>query len=284
MDMGSANMKNGPGYFSDMGWKANETLTRDYLLSLRFSIASNFGNGWGLTSTIAKWHGTYRGDTTIRYEDPNVRANVRMDARMNVKPTLSVTNFLPSTRFIGSFNFLKFYKNKLAVEYFHEYATLGAAVTLSYFLPIDVSAVFGTPWINFGGEATYSVFNGTWDNFSVGVSWATQQHSALSFTLMNKGETLRVLYWHPIGQMKKGAVAGEVKRRIATKESKLTIGCAYAINPHTLVKARMNQYGYFGAALKQEVQPNTFFTISGTFELQALRKTPRIGVALEHKG
>ena len=44
----------------------------------------------------------------------------------------------------------------------------------------------------------------------------------------------------------------------------------------------MNQYGYFGAALKQEVQPNTFFTISGTFELQALRKTPRIGVALEH--
>ncbi|RVW56183.1 Mitochondrial outer membrane protein porin 2 [Vitis vinifera] len=253
MDMGSANMKNGPGYFSDMGWKANETLTRDYLLSLRFSIASNFGNGWGLTSTIAKWHGTYRGDTTIRYEDPNVRANVRMDARMN-----------------------------LAVEYFHEYATLGAAVTLSYFLPIDVSAVFGTPWINFGGEATYSVFNGTWDNFSVGVSWATQQHSALSFTLMDKGETLRVLYWHPIGQMKKGAVAGEVKRRIATKESKLTIGCAYAINPHTLIKARMNQYGYFGAALKQEVQPNTFFTISGTFELQALRKTPRIGVALEH--
>ena len=72
---------------------------------------------------------------------------------------------------------------QLAVEYFHEYATLGAAVTLSYFLPIDVSAVFGTPWINFGGEATYSVFNGTWDNFSVGVSWATQHHSALSFTL-----------------------------------------------------------------------------------------------------
>lgn len=23
MDMGSANMKKGPGYFSDMGWKAN---------------------------------------------------------------------------------------------------------------------------------------------------------------------------------------------------------------------------------------------------------------------
>ena len=104
----------------------------------------------------------------------------------------------------------------------------------------------------------------------------------LFFCRMDKGETLRVLYWHPIGQMKKGAVAGEVKRRIATKESKLTIGCAYAINPHTLIKARMNQYGYFGAALKQEVQPNTFFTISGTFELQALRKTPRIGVALEH--
>ena len=64
---------------------------------------------------------------------------------------------------------------------------------------------------------------------------------------LDKGETLRVLYWYPIGQMKKGAVAGEVTGRIATKESMLTIGCAYAINPRTLTKAKMRHYGDFGA-------------------------------------
>ena len=49
---------------------------------------------------------------------------------------------------------------------------------------------------------------------------------------------------------------------MATKETILTMGFKYAFNPCIGIKAKMDQYGAFGASLKLGITPDVAFIFS----------------------
>ena len=76
---------------------------------------------------------------------------------------------------------------------------------------------------------------------------------------------------------------GEVSRRFSTNENTLTVGCLYVVDPHTVVKANLNNHGNLAALLRHQLMPKSFLTISGSFDTKALEKNPKFGLALSLK-
>lgn len=106
----------------------------------------------------------------------------------------------------------------------------------------------------------------------------------LSFSCRaDKGDSLRVSYLHHLNQLNGGAVVGEITRKFSTNENTLTVGCSYLVDPHTLVKAKLNNHGNLGALVQHELRSKSFLTISGAFDTKALEKTPKFGLALSLK-
>lgn len=73
---------------------------------------------------------------------------------------------------------------------------------------------------------------------------------------------------------------GEISRKFSTNENTLTVGCSYAINPLTMVKAKLNNHGHLGTLVQHELKAKSILTVSGSFDTLAMEKTPRFGVAL----
>lgn len=78
-------------------------------------------------------------------------------------------------------------------------------------------------------------------------------------------------------------MVGEISRKFSTNENTLTVGCSYLVDPHTVVKAKLNNHGNLGALLQHELKPKSYLTISGTFDTKALERNPKFGLALSLK-
>ena len=86
-----------------------------------------------------------------------------------------------------------------------------------------------------------------------------------------------------LDEKQKSAAAAEIARRFSTNENTFTVGGAYAVDPQTTVKSRLNNSGKLGALLQHEVKPKSILTISGEFDTKALDRTPKFGLALALK-
>lgn len=76
---------------------------------------------------------------------------------------------------------------------------------------------------------------------------------------------------------------GEISRRFSTNENTLTVGCSYVVDPHTTIKAKLNNHGNLGALIQHIVRPKSILTLSGAFDTKALENTPRFGLSLALK-
>ena len=86
-----------------------------------------------------------------------------------------------------------------------------------------------------------------------------------------------------LDEKQKSAAVAEITRRFSTNENTFTVGGAYAVDPQTTVKSRLNNSGKLGALLQHEVKPKSILTISGEFDTKALDRTPKFGLALALK-
>lgn len=75
----------------------------------------------------------------------------------------------------------------------------------------------------------------------------------------------------------------EVSRQLSTNENTFTFGASHALDPLTLVKAKFDSHGKLSALLQHELKPKSVFTISGEFNIKALEKSPKFGLALALK-
>lgn len=105
----------------------------------------------------------------------------------------------------------------------------------------------------------------------------------LATSRFDKGDAVRVSYLHYLDQLNKGAAVGEIARKFSTNENTLTVGCSYAVDPHTMVKAKLNNHGHLAALAQHELKPESLLTISGSFDTLAMEKTPRFGLTLSLK-
>lgn len=116
--------------------------------------------------------------------------------------------------------------------------------------------------------------------------WWITYFSFLTFTCFyraDKGDSLKFSYLHNLDQLNGGAVVGEISRKFSTNENTLTVGCSYLVDPHTVMKAKLNNHGNLGALLQHELKAKSYLTISGTFDTKALERNPKFGLALSLK-
>lgn len=275
-------MVSGPGLFSDIGKRARDLLTKDYISDQKFSISTCSDTGVALTSTAVKKGGLSTGDVAAVYKYKNTIIDVKLDTESNISSTFTINDIVPSTKAIASFKVPNYSSGKLEVQYFHDHATCTTAVALNKSPVVDVTATLGTPTIAFGVEAGYDTTSGTFTKYTAGVG-VSKPESCASIILGDKGDTIKASYLHHLDQLKKSAAVAEISRRFSTNENTFTVGGSYAIDNLTVVKAKLNNHGKLGAVLQHEVIPKSVLTIASEFDTLALDKTPRFGLALALK-
>ncbi|KAL3637703.1 Mitochondrial outer membrane protein porin [Castilleja foliolosa] len=268
-------MSKGPGLFSDIGKKAKDLLTRDYLSDHKFSVSTYSESGvaslrknqlhyirWALTTSTVKKGGYSSGDVAAQYLYKNTFVDVKVDTDSNISTILAFTDVVPSSKTIATLKYPNYESGKLELQYFHPHASLSTAVGLSQAPPIDFSFTLGTPTFALGAEAGYETS---------------------SVILGDKGDTIKTSYIHFLDQLKRSVAVGEITRKFSTNENTFTVGGSYAIDDLTLVKVKLNSHGTLGAVLQHEVIRKSLVTISSEFDTKALDKAPKFGLSLALK-
>ncbi|XP_075481895.1 mitochondrial outer membrane protein porin 2-like [Primulina tabacum] len=275
-------MSKGPGIFSDIGKKAKDLLTKDYLSDHKFSVSTCTESGVALTTSTVNKGGSSSGDVAAQYNYKNIFADIRVDTESNIAATLTFSDIVPSSRTIATLNYPNYESGKLEIQYFHPHASLTAVVGMNQTPPIDVSLNLGTPMVALGAEAGYDTASGKLIKYTAGIS-LTKLDSCASILLSDKGDTIKASYVHYIDQLKKSAAVGEISRKFSTNENTIAVGGSYAIDSLTLMKMKFNNQGIVGTVLQHEFIRKSLVTVSSEFDTKSLDKTPRFGLSLALK-
>ncbi|CAA7387825.1 unnamed protein product [Spirodela intermedia] len=272
----------GPGLFSEIGKKGKDLLGKDYTYDQKITFSSRTETGVGLTTNAVKKGGLYIGDIASQYKYKNTTFDVKVDTESNVSSTVTLEEFLPFTKAVGTFKLPDYSSGKLEVQYFHDHASVAGAVGLKQSPTVDLSATVGAHGIAFGAEAGFDTSSGTFTKYNAGLSLKKPDY-IVSILLADKGDTLRASYVHHLDGKQKSAAVAEITRKFSTNENTLTVGSLYELDSLTSVKTKLNNGGKFGALLQHQLRPNNVLTISGEFDTKALDKKPRFGLALALK-
>ncbi|KAL6960715.1 Voltage-dependent anion-selective channel protein 1 [Sarracenia purpurea var. burkii] len=94
-----------------------------------------------------------------------------------------------------------------------------------------------------------------------------------------ENDTVNASYYHSVNPLTNTSVGGEVSHSFSTNENTLTIGTQHSLDPLTLVKARVNNFGKASALIQHEWRPRSLFTISGEVDTKAIDKSAKFGLA-----
>lgn len=98
-----------------------------------------------------------------------------------------------------------------------------------------------------------------------------------------KGDILNASYYHVVSPLTNTAVGAELSHTFSSNENMLTIGTQHALDPITLVKARVNNYGRASALIQHDLNPRTRFSLVGEVDTGAIEKSAKVGLALALK-
>ncbi|KAL3505056.1 hypothetical protein ACH5RR_034897 [Cinchona calisaya] len=258
----------------------SEILTKDYSTEKKFSFSSQANNGVALASSVVKHGGFHAGDVAAQYKYKNSTLDIKVDTESNIATTLTVTDLLPSTKIIAMCKDFPYYNSgKIEAQYFHEHASFTTAVDLKTPLNIDISATIGTPCIAFGTEASYKVDSCAFTKYNAGFN-LTKQNYGVAVILADKGDAVKAYCFYYPDKEKRGVIVGEIAREFSRNHNTLIVGGSYAVDPHTMVKAKLDNRGNLGSVLQHEFAPKSFLTLSGHFYTLAVEKRPRFGLAV----
>ncbi|KAK8644286.1 hypothetical protein V6N13_123597 [Hibiscus sabdariffa] len=123
---------------------------------------------------------------------------------------------------------------------------------------------------------------GNFTKCNAGLSFSNADLIA-SLTLKEKGNSLNASYYHTVNPLTNTAVGAEVTHSFSTNESTITIGTQHALDPLTMVKARVNNAGKANALIQHEWRPKSLFTISGEVDTKSIDKSAKVGLVLALK-
>eukprot|EP00256_Glycine_max_P055561 XP_014622765.1 mitochondrial outer membrane protein porin 5 isoform X5 [Glycine max] len=159
----------GPGFFSEIGKRGRDILTKDYNSDQRFTISSSTNSGLDLKSTLVKSRGLSSGDVAAEFKYKNKAVNVKVDTESNVLTTFTVSDVVPSAKTIASIRLPDYSSGKVEVQYLHEHVAFTLGVGLDRSPVIDFSGTMGTPSIAFGAETSYSTSVGKFMKYNAGL-------------------------------------------------------------------------------------------------------------------
>ncbi|GAB2280323.1 hypothetical protein Dimus_014963 [Dionaea muscipula] len=275
-------MVKGPGLYSDIGKKARDLLYRDYQSDHKFTVATYASNGVAITSSGTKKGDLFLADVSTKLVNKNVTTDVKVDSSSNVFTTVTVDEPAPGVKAILSFVIPDQKSGKVEVQYLHELAGISTSIGLTARPVVNFSGVVGTNLVAFGTDVEFDTSSGLFNKVNAGLNFTTSDLVA-ALTLNNKGDGLTASYYHTVNPLTSTAVGAELTHTFSTNENKLTIGTSHALDPLTLIKARVNNFGRASALIQHEWRPKSLFTISGEVDTRAIEKSAKIGLALALK-
>ncbi|GLT98371.1 hypothetical protein SLE2022_158790 [Rubroshorea leprosula] len=253
-------MGKGPGLYADIGKKARDLLYRDYQSDHKFSVSTCTSNGIAITSTGVKKGELFLADVSTQLKNKNITTDVKVDANSNLITTVTVDEPAPGLKTIFSFIVPDQRSGKVELQYQHEYAGISTGIGLTANPIVNFSGVVGNNVLSLGTDLSFDTATGNFTKCNAGLSF-THADLIASLNLNDK----------------------ELSHSFSNNENSLTIGTQHALDPLTVVKARVNNYGRASALIQHEWRPKSLFTISGEVDTRAIEKSAKIGLALALK-
>ncbi|KAL6846318.1 hypothetical protein ACP4OV_023766 [Aristida adscensionis] len=273
----------GPGLYTEIGKKTRDLLYRDYQTDHKFTLTTYTANGVAITATSTKKADLIFGEIQSQIKNKNITVDVKANSDSNVLTTVTVNEIAtPGLKTILSFAVPDQRSGKVELQYLHDYAGVNASIGLTANPVVNLSSVFGTKALAVGADVSLDTANGNFTKYNAGLSF-TNEDLIASLNLNNKGDSLTASYYHTVSQLTSTAVGAELTHSFSSNENTLTFGTQHALDPLTLVKARINNSGKASALIQHEFRPKSLFTISAEVDTKTIEKSSKVGIALALK-
>ncbi|GKV22436.1 hypothetical protein SLEP1_g32310 [Rubroshorea leprosula] len=264
----------------DLSWSLLEGIPQQIKLGGAFTIAFLLCNA--ITSTGVKKGELFLADVSTQLKNKNITTDVKVDTNSNLITTVTVDEPAPGLKTIFSFIVPDQRSGKVELQYQHEYAGISTGIGLTANPIVNFSGVVGNNVLSLGTDLSFDTATGNFTKCNAGLSF-THADLIASLNLNDKGDTLSASYYHIVSPLTNTAVGAELSHSFSNNENSLTIGTQHALDPLTVVKARVNNYGRASALIQHEWRPKSLFTISGEVDTRAIEKSAKIGLALALK-
>ncbi|KAF3775911.1 Mitochondrial outer membrane protein porin [Nymphaea thermarum] len=275
-------MVKGPGLYSDIGKKARDLLYKDYQTDQKITLSTYISKDVAVTSSGTKKGDSLLADINTQLKIRNVTTDVKMDTNRKLFTTVAVDEPAPGLKTIFSFVVPDQKSGKAELQYFHDHAWISTSIGLTANPIVKFSGVFGSSAVALGTDVAFDTATGNFTMYNAGLSYSNADLIA-SLNLNDKGDTLVASYFHSVSPLTSTAVGAELSHSFSNNESTLTIGTQHALDPLTLVKARLNNYGKASALIQHQWRPKSFFTISSEVDTRAIEKSAKVGLSLALK-
>ncbi|KAL1327687.1 hypothetical protein HN51_037699 [Arachis hypogaea] len=275
-------MVNGPGLYSDIGKKARELLFKDYQNDHKFTITTYTSTGVEITSTGIRKGEIYLADVNTKLKNKNITTDIKVDSNSNLLTTVTVDEPAPGLKSIFSFIFPDQKSGKVELQYRHEYAGISTSLGLTATPIVNFSGVVGNDLVAVGTDLSFDTASGNFIKYNAGLNF-THADLIASLTVNDKGDTVNASYYHVVSPLTNTAVGAELSHSFSSNENMLTIGTQHALDPLTLVKARVNNYGRANAVIQHDWNPRTRVSLSGEVDTGAIEKSAKVGLAVALK-
>ncbi|XVF70028.1 hypothetical protein PTKIN_Ptkin11bG0128400 [Pterospermum kingtungense] len=270
----------GPASFVDMGKKAKDLLTKDYIFDQKFTLSMLSSTGMGLTATGLKKDQIFVGDINTAYKSGNTTVDVKVDTYSNVSTKVTVTDVWPCSKVALSFRIPDHKSGKLDVQYLHPHASVDSSIGLNPSPLLELSATVGSKELSLGGEVGFDTASASCTKYTAGIGLNKPDFS-VALLLTDKGQALKASYIHSVNPFT--CVAAEMTHRFSTYENNFTIGSSHAVDPCTVVKTRFSDNGKVAMLCQREWRPKSLVTFSAEYDSKATNASPKMGLALALK-
>ncbi|KAK6153021.1 hypothetical protein DH2020_012660 [Rehmannia glutinosa] len=284
-------MGKGPGLYSDIGKRARDLLYKDYNSDQKFTLTTYSPTGVTLTSTGTKKGELFLADVNTQLKNKNITTDIKVDTGSNVclafcSPqlftTITVDEPTPGLKTILSFRVPDQRSGKLELQYLHDYAGISSSIGLTANPIVNFSGVLGNNKLALGSDVSFDTKEGAFTKCNFAASF-TNADLIAALTLNDKGDSLSASYYHIVNPLTYTAVGAEVTHSFSSNENTITVGTQHALDPLTMVKARVNNFGKASALIQHEWRPKSLITVSTEVDTKSIDKSAKFGLALALK-
>ncbi|XVF60470.1 hypothetical protein PTKIN_Ptkin08bG0049600 [Pterospermum kingtungense] len=275
-------MAKGPGLYSEIGKKARDLLFKDYQTDQKFTLTTTSPTGVVITSGGTKKGDLFLADVNTQLKKKNVTTDIKVDTDSNLFTTITVDEPAPGLKAIFSFRVPDQRSGKVELQYLHDYAGISSSIGLTANPIVNFSGTIGSNVLALGTDISFDTKTGNFAKCNAGVSFSNADLIA-SLSLNDKGDALTASYHHAVNSLTNTAVGAEVTHSFSTNENTITVGTQHALDPLTMVKARLNNAGKASALVQHEWRPRSLITISGEIDTKSIDKSAKVGLALALK-
>ncbi|XVF16557.1 hypothetical protein REPUB_Repub10bG0042200 [Reevesia pubescens] len=272
-------MGKGPGLYTEIGKKARDLLYKDYQSDQKFTLTTTSPTGIAITSAGTKKGDIFLADINTQLKYRNVTTDIKVDTDSNLFTTIMVDEPTPGLKTIFSFRVPDQRSGKLEVQYLHDYAGISSSIGLTANPIVNFSSVIGTNVLALGTDLSFDTKTGNFTKCNAGLNFSNADLIA-SLSLNEKGDSLNASYYHVVNPLTNTAVGAEVTHSFSTNENIITVGTQHALDPLTMIKARVNNAGKTSALIQHEWRPRSLLTISGEVDTKSLEKSSKVGLSL----